>query len=373
MKKSVCPTCGSAMKKNGKSKKGAQRWRCKFCGSSKTHSNDVTTRDFETFLRWLLSKDTQIDMPGQGRTFRRKCSRFWELWPMPEVVDEVHRVIYVDGIWIGRKAVVLIACSDEHVLSWHLARSESKDSWSALLSRIAPPEMVVGDGGSGFSKAVKQQWPATKVQRCIFHVFCQIKRYTTSRPKLQAGVELYALARDLTTIKTLNQANLWVERFMNWCDFWNDFLEERSTVDGKKVFTHERLRKARRGLVKLIKDETLFTYLDVDLCLEGPMPATNNRIEGGINAQLRDLLRNHRGLSLVRRIKAIFWWCYMHTECPKSAAEILQEMPTDKDIEILRSTYGIRVEDIGAPREWGNSYVWGELHFETRFPNTIDY
>ena len=63
----------------------------------------------------------------------------------------------------------------------------------------------------------------------------------------------------------------------------------------------------------------------------------------------------------------------MHTECPKSTAEILQEMPTDKDIEILRSTYGIRVEDIGAPREWGNSYVWGELHFETRFPNTIDY
>ena len=34
------------------------------------------------------------------------------IWPMPEVVDEVFRVVYVDGIWIARDCVVLIACSD---------------------------------------------------------------------------------------------------------------------------------------------------------------------------------------------------------------------------------------------------------------------
>ena len=31
---------------------------------------------------------------------------------MPEVVDEVHRVVYVDGIYVARGLVVLIACSD---------------------------------------------------------------------------------------------------------------------------------------------------------------------------------------------------------------------------------------------------------------------
>jgi hypothetical protein len=51
------------------------------------------------------------------------------------------------------------------------------------------------------------------------------------------------------------------------------------------------------------------TYLDPGLCAEGPMPRTNNRIEGGVNAQLREMMRNHRGMSEVRRVKAVFWWC----------------------------------------------------------------
>lgn len=66
----------------------------------------------------------------------------------------------------------------------------------------------------------------------------------------------------------------------------------------------------------------------------GPMKR-NNRIEGGVNSQLRAVLRNHRGLSLVRRAKAVCWWCYMHTECPLPAAEIARSMPTDADIDLL--------------------------------------
>ena len=85
--------------------------------------------------------------------------------------------------------------------------------------------MVVTDGGSGFASAVAAEWPRTRVQRCVFHAFCQVKRHTTSRPKLQAGVELYALARELLHVETLQQADWWVERFMQWCEFWSDFLE----------------------------------------------------------------------------------------------------------------------------------------------------
>ena len=35
-----------------------------------------------------------------------------------------------------------------------------------------------------------------------FHIFCQIKRYTTSRPKTAAGMELYMLAKDLLYVNT---------------------------------------------------------------------------------------------------------------------------------------------------------------------------
>ena len=269
------------MKRNGRAPSGAQRWRCRSCGASATHSNDVAARELAAFVGWLLSRGTQADMPGRGRTFRRRAALFWPIWPMPEVVDEVFRVVYVDGIWIARDCVVLIACSDEHVLSWHLARAETTAAWRSLLSRIAPPDMVVTDGGSGFASAVAAEWPRTRVQRCVFHAFCQVKRHTTSRPKLQAGVELYALARELLHVETLQQADWWVERFMQWCEFWSDFLEQKSLVEGRMAYTHRRLREARSGLVRLVNAGTLFTYLDPALCAEGPMPATNNRIEGG--------------------------------------------------------------------------------------------
>lgn len=371
MKSAICPYCGAQMKRNGKTKTGAQRWRCKECGGSKTHRINSDAKQLEIFLDWLFSSEKQMDMPGQGRTFRRMASKFWKLWPLPRVVDEIHRVIFVDGIYIARNLVILIACSEEHVLSWHLARSENSASWSALLSRIAPPEMVVSDGGSGFAKAVKSVWSEVKVQRCTFHAFCQVKRYTTSRPNLQAGKELCALAKELLHIKTLRNAEWWVERFMQWCDFWADFLDERSYVDGKKVYTHERLRKARRSLVSLVNNGTLFTFLDPKLTVEEPLPSTNNRIEGAINSPLRDLLRQHRGMSTTRRVKAVFWWCYMHTECPASAAQILKEMPSDDDVELLHEAFGSPIKDEGGPMEWGQGIVWSEFHSTIPYPNRM--
>lgn len=311
-------------------------------------------------------------MPGQGRTFRRRTSKFWALWPQPPITGELHRVIYVDGIYLARNLVVLIASTDEYVVSWYMAKEETSYAWEALLSPIPAPDVVITDGGAGFAKALKHIWPKTRTQRCLFHVFCQIRRYTTSRPRLQAGKELYRLAIELLHIETLHQADVWIDHFLGWCEFWSDFLEEKSFVDGSYVFTHKRLRKARSSLARLINQQTLFTYLDYELTREGPLPSTNNRIEGGINAQLRALLRNHRGLSLMRRIKAVFWWCYMHTEHPLKPKEILKVMPTDKDIDLLYKTYSIGPKrDDGGP-EWGDRVVWEELHHKDPYPFWLD-
>ena len=108
MKAKTCPSCGSQMKRNGKTSSGAQRWRCRSCGASDVHRYDSDAKDLRGFLSWLLGKGTQCEMPGCGRSFRRRAERFWGIWPMPEVVDEIHRVVYVDGIYIARDLVVLI-------------------------------------------------------------------------------------------------------------------------------------------------------------------------------------------------------------------------------------------------------------------------
>lgn len=99
---------------------------------------------------------------------------------MPVADGEWHRVLYVDGIWLARDLVVLICRSDERVVSWYMARSETSRAWSALMDPIPAPDVVVADGGTGFASAVRRSWPGTRVQRCVFHAFCQVKRYTVS-------------------------------------------------------------------------------------------------------------------------------------------------------------------------------------------------
>ena len=119
---------------------------------------------------------------------------------MPPRVGERHRVVCIDGIHLGRGACVPVACTDDAVLGWHLCRDGNSRAWAALVSRIAAPEVAVSDGGDGLAKALRREWPATRVQRCVFHAFCQVRRYTTSRPNLQAGAELYGIAKALLSV-----------------------------------------------------------------------------------------------------------------------------------------------------------------------------
>ena len=114
---------------------------------------------------------------------------------MTPKAEESKDVLYLDGIYLGRKACILICCDDKYVLGWYLCRYEYAGAWIALMKRIAEPRMVVSDGGTGFAKALKKVWPRAKHQRCTFHVFCQVKRYTTTRPNSMAGIELYNLAK----------------------------------------------------------------------------------------------------------------------------------------------------------------------------------
>jgi len=329
---------------------------------------DSRAKRLGLFLRWLLSKQTQSDMGCSRSTFKRATREFWEIWPIAPWTGEVCDVVFLDGIWIGRDAVVLIACTREHVVAWHLAERECAGAWAALMMRVPAPAMAVADGAPGFAKAARAVWPSTRVQRCTFHAFCQVRRYTTSRPKLDAGIELYSLARRLLRVEGADAAAAWLADYAAWCSRWEGFLREFTLRDGKKQYVHERLRRARRSLNKLVRSGELFTFVEMSDERGGEWASTNNMIEGGVNARLREMLRMHRGLSTIRRIKAIFWWCYMHTEAPLAPAEILRVMPTDGQVDgLLSSPPGKRGRDDGAPEEYGSGIDWNEFHMPTRY------
>ena len=221
------------------------------------------------------------------------------------------------------------------------------------------------------AKALKKAWPGAKHQRCLFHVFCQVKRYTTSRPKTAAGLELYMLAKDLLHLASKNDADLWTHRFIDWIVKYKDFLGQM-TRDEHGVLrpTHERLIKAEHSLIRLLRERTMFTYLDEALRSQvGNVPSTTNMIEGGINSQLRAMLRDHRGLSVERRIKAVFWWCYMHSPRPLSATELLKVMPSDKSISDIYNRMSARGQLEYSIPNWGDAVVWSDLHRSSKYPD----
>ena len=374
MKHVICPVCNCSCTKYGKNKSGTQRWRCNICGLTFTPKIDNSSKQLQLFLNWLFGKDPQRDMPGEGRTFRRNTSQFWNIWPLAPRVEVKRDVLYVDGIYLGRKACVLICCDEKNVLGWYLCRYEHSQAYMYLLSRIAEPTVVVSDGGTGFQKAVKKVWPHATVQRCVFHVFCQVKRYTTSNPNIPAGIELYALAKDLLHIEKREEMEKWINRFVMWMAKYNRFLSQMTYDEyGRARPTHERLIKAQRSIIKLLKEGTMFTYLSEDLQAKmGKIPSTNNQIEGGINSRLRAMLRDHRGLSVERRIKAVFWWCYMHSSKPLSSSEILNCMPTDQSIAEIYKRMSKQDKLSETIPEWGDAIVWNELHHSKKYPNSWD-
>ena len=72
------------------------------------------------------------------------------------------------------------------------------------------------------------------------------------------------------------------------------------TRDEKGKFRpmHERSLKADRSLARLVRQNTLFTYLDESLSYGEELPSTNNRIGGGINTQLKRCLEIIGGWAL---------------------------------------------------------------------------
>lgn len=237
-------------------------------------------------------------------------------------------------------------------------------SMGGASAQVPPPTMAVTDGGSGFAKAARAIWPDTKIQRCLVHIKRQVVRKTTMNPRLEAGKQLLALARRLPKVGNGDEAAAWLADYAEWCSRWERFLREFTLKDGRRLYTHERLRSARHSLNALVKKGTMFTFVQLQDELGGRWESTNNSIEGGVNSQIRLMLQHHRGLRAMRRVKAAFWWCYLHSDFRASEAEMLRTMKTDDEVEGMSArASGTSGQKTDGPSEFDSHLSdWGEMH-----------
>jgi hypothetical protein len=327
-----CSACQSKLQKWGKTPAGTQRWRCPACTATQVRSRTDLSRAFllERFVGWLLGKQSQneLSLPDgiTDRAWRTQTAWCWSIAPYPEPTGEVYPVVLLDGIGVG-SLVCLIARTPDHVIGWMWVGWESSITWTKLLEQFPCPSVVVCDGQKGILLAIARCWPTARVQRCIFHVWQNIRVKLTLHPQTEAGQELLQLTRDLWHVKSIEQAVGWEQQLEAWHTRYADFIRERTDRSeyerGRRRwwYTHGRLRSAYYQLHKLLEDNQLFTHLEQ--LTNVPIPRTTNYVEGGINSQLRTKLKLHRGMSEDHQRRLVEWYLYGRTEDPKPTRKFL--------------------------------------------------
>lgn len=351
----TCPLCHGPIKKNGLTEAGTQRWRCKdtTCGYSFSNTNEdaVLAKHFRIFHEWLLSPQSLTAVAQQHKRSRRTLTRWFEpLWlvQVPSNIDphRIYEQIFIDGTYFGHNCL-LVASSKDHVIAWHWCKRENSYNYNRLFDKIPnPPAVVTTDGHAGALKAIRDTWPHTKIQRCLIHVKRNIQQYVGLKPNLNSGRFLRWLSLELLKVDNRTKAAQWAAKLQEFEQVYGPWLNEKTYVKDIRrediprkfrtnktyFYTHYRHRSAWKLLTKLEKEETLFNFLtltqdhgDGEEAKKNNLASTTNSLEGGINAQVKNLARNHRGLSKEHQRTAIDWWCYLHTQCPDSPIDIARK------------------------------------------------
>lgn len=143
---------------------------------------------------------------------------------------------------------------------------------------------IVLDGRPG----VRNLFSDIPVQMCHFHQKQITRRYLTSNPKLQAGIELKCIADTLCYAEERDFSH----QLKDWYEKWKDFLKEKTPnpLTGGWHYTHRRIRSAYRSLNTNLP--YLFTYKKYP---ELNIPNTTNSLDGSFS-HLKKKVNIHRGL-----------------------------------------------------------------------------
>lgn len=114
----------------------------------------------------------------------------------------------MDGTRIGQQ-VCLIIRSPLYVVNWGFAPWESSASWDVLLVTMPPPTVIVCDGQKGMLLSIARCWPETRIQRCLFHVWQNIRSKLTLHPQTEAGIDLLAHYYQIWQMTTAELGSQW--------------------------------------------------------------------------------------------------------------------------------------------------------------------
>jgi hypothetical protein len=234
-----------------------------------------------------------------GRT-QRTITKLLDSIALPQ---KVHRprpfVLVADATFFGREYGILAGRDpNEHEnLYCGELRHETKLEYALLKQTLEGLGYtilaVVLDGRRGIPSVFK----GIPVQICHFHQWKIVRKYLTTKPKLDSHKALLDIGKRIAK-STEQEMRSMLEQFEE--DFRADLNEKHICSHcGKPVYTHRKLRSAYRSL--MTNFPYLYTYQKYP---ELKIPNTTNSLDGTWNA-LKTHVNVHRGLRLDRRFKII--------------------------------------------------------------------
>jgi len=160
------------------------------------------------------------------------------------------------------------------------------------------PKAITTDGNTTVIKAIKDVYPNIVIQRCIVHIQRQGLSWLRRYPKLQASKDLRILLLEVTEIRSYKQKQIFIDKFNLWESRYGQLvlsLPSKHKVCGD-------LQKTRSLIIHALPN--MFHYLD-----DQKIARTTNKVEGYFS-RLKDIYRQHRGLSKSKRDKYFKWYIY---------------------------------------------------------------
>lgn len=154
------------------------------------------------------------------------------------------------------------------------------------------------DWSKAIKKAILEVYSESKIQRCLTHIFMQIKRNISNNPQSDCWRDL----QKIITFTNFEDRDKFLTKFEKWEKKYFDFLKEKNFKWNNYCYTHRKLIASRSHIKNAIPH--MFHYLN-----DQNIKRSSNDLEW-YNWVLSDQIKRHRWLRKDRLISFISLWIY---------------------------------------------------------------
>jgi len=246
-----------------------------------------------------------VYLSGYSETKLKRIKNHWLKDTPKETFDYgTCKYLIYDGTYFHKNGcfISLMNAQGQKIISHTYAKKEgykTARSWFlSLKEKGLDPRYISMDVEQGTMRAIKEVWPKTTIQRCLYHIQSQGMSWLRTYPKTQAGRDLRRLLSTLCSIESVKERDLFIQNFYQWLEHYYDFI--KSLPKGQVAF------KDLKRTVSLINNAmpNMFHYLE-----DFKIHKTTNALES-FYSRLKADYRRHRGLTQEHKTQYLKWYCY---------------------------------------------------------------